>query len=129
MNAQLDAMKPDDREHHPGQRGNALEQRQDRRQELVDRPRAHHQQRQNAANQEGAGKARQNAKDGGQHVGEHRPGREYLEAAAEHVDQRRKQEARKEQRGELPDQDDHDKRKRRRPQPFQRRNQKGCQRR
>ena len=38
----FDAVKPDDREHHPGQRRNALKQRQDRRQELIDRARARH---------------------------------------------------------------------------------------
>jgi hypothetical protein len=126
--AELDAMKPDDGEHHPGQRGNTLKQGEDRRQEVVDGAGAHHQQRERRADDERTGKSGQDAQDGRQHVGEHRAVGKDFEAAPEHIDQRRKQEPRKEQRGELPEQNDHDERQHRRSNPFQCREQRDCQR-
>jgi len=100
-------MEPDDGEYDPGQRGNALEQREDRRQEIVDGAGTDHQQRQCPADDECAGEPGQDAQDRRQHIPKHGSVGKDFDAAPEYIDQRRKQEAWKEQRCELPEQDDH----------------------
>ena len=96
--------------------GNALEQRQDRREETY-RPRAS---APSAAPEQpptmkapaSPARMRRMVASTSANID---PVGEDFEAAPEHVDQRRKQEARKKQRGELPEQHHHDERQHRRP--------------
>ena len=105
--AKLGAVEPDDRDDHPGQRRDALQEDQERHHVAFDLRIAADRNREQASEDEGAGEPGEDARRGFEHLREFRPVDQDPEGTREHVLHRREQVVRKEVRCDLPGRDQH----------------------